>query len=241
MCWRSCLLEGVLSSRLLVVRSPRRICSSDITVFACAIERGLVARYLCVQSSTYTREHLVGVTKHTSRNDCRVQVKVQGERSPGCLSYRFSLASSCFLSEQAYLRAISPVSHDHSLEDGNTTMDYRYVSILSDELLAELLTAHCLLSQHSASAITKAQLSALRIFAAFACGLKRWEDGLAERLWMAANLQSEAQAVRSNEAGDSSGVDKGHALLAKIADDLREEDVLLARMLEECVTIGEGR
>ena len=82
-------------------------------------------------------------------------------------------------------------------------------------------------------------VAALRIFAAFAWGLKRWEDGQVERSRLAANVQSNGSGVNGmNGTSSVAGVDEGHAILERLVEGLKQEDVLLERILRECLKIG---
>lgn len=113
-----------------------------------------------------------------------------------------------------------------------STVDYREISVLDDATLRELATIYLLISQKSDILDIKAELAAIKIFAAFTWGLKRWEDALLERSRLAAHVQSGGDQRRS--------VEEGHEGLAKIVEGLREEDPLLAKILGECVKIGRG-
>lgn len=109
------------------------------------------------------------------------------------------------------------------------TIDYRYITALDDATLQQLITAHRLISNDVGRPNIRAELAAIRIFASFAWGIKRWDDGLRER------SQVEEERQFSEDGG---GVDEGHAILDRLVEALREEDRLLSDVLRECVKVG---
>lgn len=116
------------------------------------------------------------------------------------------------------------------------TIDHRYITVLSDSLLQELITAYLLIaSEANTNTSCGAQAAALRIFASFTWGVKRWDDGLLERSRQAAR---EGQPAMNGHSGG--GVEEGRAMLERIVGVLRGDDPLLSRILAECGNFGRG-